>query len=58
MDPYGQIDYEWNLKTLDGEAVSFESFRGKTKTVLLNHWATWCGPCVAGDNQRTMDHSG
>ena len=42
---YGQADYAWKLSTLDGEAVALESYRGKT--VLLNHWATWCGPCVA-----------
>lgn len=45
MVVYGQADYDWALRTLDGRPVRLEDHRGQV--LFINMWASWCTPCVA-----------
>ena len=37
------FNYNFKVKDLSGNVIDFKDFKGKT--IFLNVWATWCGPC-------------
>jgi thiol-disulfide isomerase/thioredoxin len=38
-----RLDLSGSLSTLDGKRVPLQELKGKA--LLINAWATWCGPC-------------
>lgn len=41
----GSLMYDFTITTIKGETLTLSEILKTKKGVLLNFWATWCGPC-------------
>ncbi len=44
MNVQGQASLDWTVQDPAGAPVSLAQYKGRP--IVLNIWATWCGPCV------------